>query len=143
MTKNKGWHGEPRRHGLAQKGVKTVIDDHRRLAVNHFVSNGISEWTRFDIERNIFMANREMPIGTIIDINGIKYEIRNYFLNYSHNVPTVEIWSISTDNKKHRKVEFVPLSIIWKNYVNYSAISKENKRKEWDKLETYKHNIKL
>ena len=37
---NKGWHGEPRRHGLARKGVKTVIDKDTRLAVNKYVSNG-------------------------------------------------------------------------------------------------------
>lgn len=39
MTK-KGWKGEPRRHGLARKGVKTIIDDDNRLAVNNFVAKG-------------------------------------------------------------------------------------------------------
>ena len=41
MTKKgKGWHGEPRRHSLARQGVKTVLPDGRRLAVNKFVADG-------------------------------------------------------------------------------------------------------
>jgi len=40
MTNGKGWKGEPRRHGLARRGVKTVINDHHRLAVNNYVARG-------------------------------------------------------------------------------------------------------
>jgi len=38
--KGKGWHDESRRHSLARKGIKTVIDDNRRLPVNRFVARG-------------------------------------------------------------------------------------------------------
>jgi len=34
------WKGESRRHSLARKGIKTVIDDSRRLPVNRFVARG-------------------------------------------------------------------------------------------------------
>ena len=40
MKKPIGWKGESRRHSLARKGVKTVIDDKHRLAVNNFVARG-------------------------------------------------------------------------------------------------------
>ena len=36
----KGWKGEPRRHGLARRGVKTVIDKDKRLSVKNYVSRG-------------------------------------------------------------------------------------------------------
>lgn len=49
----KGWSGESRRHGLARKGVKTVIDDDKRLAVNNYVARG---W--HDKLRNVY-ANKE------------------------------------------------------------------------------------
>lgn len=35
------WKGEPRRHSLAKKGVKTVIDKDKRLAVNNYVARGV------------------------------------------------------------------------------------------------------
>jgi len=43
MTKS-GWKGEPRRHSLARKGVKTVLPDGKRFDVSKFVANGKSEY---------------------------------------------------------------------------------------------------
>ena len=43
----RGWHGEPRRHGLARKGIKTVLPDGRRLDVSKFVARG-SNYNDFD-----------------------------------------------------------------------------------------------
>jgi len=42
MTKKgrRGWFGDHRRHVLAGKGVKTVMPDGRRLAVNNYVAGG-------------------------------------------------------------------------------------------------------
>ena len=39
--KGSGWHDESRRHSLARRGVRTVIDDKRRLPVNRYVARGI------------------------------------------------------------------------------------------------------
>jgi len=36
----RGWHGEPRRHGLARMGVSSVLPDGRRLDVSRFVARG-------------------------------------------------------------------------------------------------------
>lgn len=35
-----GWKGESRRHSLSRKGIKTNIDQHKRLAVNDYVARG-------------------------------------------------------------------------------------------------------
>ena len=35
-----GWHNESRRHSLARRGVRTVIDDRRRLPVSRYVARG-------------------------------------------------------------------------------------------------------
>lgn len=52
--KGSGWKGESRRHSLARKGVKTVIDDKHRLAVNNFVARGNEKTGRsFDSEPQI------------------------------------------------------------------------------------------
>jgi len=42
-SKGKGWHDESRRHSLARRGIRTVIDDSRRLPVNRFVARGKEE----------------------------------------------------------------------------------------------------
>jgi len=39
-SRKSGWHDEPRRHGLARMGIRTVLPDGRRLAVNNFVAGG-------------------------------------------------------------------------------------------------------
>lgn len=53
--KGSGWKNESRRHSLARKGVKTVIDDHKRLAVNKFVANG-----------KVYTANELKTMPTIL-----------------------------------------------------------------------------
>lgn len=35
-----GWKGESRRHSLSRKGIKTNIDQHKRLSVRNFVARG-------------------------------------------------------------------------------------------------------
>lgn len=38
-----GWKGESRRHSLSRKGIKTNIDDQKRLSVRNFVARGSSD----------------------------------------------------------------------------------------------------
>jgi len=84
MTKNKGWHGEPRRHGLARKGVKTVIDDEHRLAVNNFVARG-HVINGYNID-NIYNNFIEAMLWSTIDEN---FDDET-FLDYNYTIHDVD-----------------------------------------------------
>ena len=45
------WKGESRRHSLARRGVRTVIDDRRRLPVNRYVARGEDRYTPRYLEK--------------------------------------------------------------------------------------------
>jgi len=71
MTKGNGWHGESRRHGLARKGVNTVIDGNNRLAVNNYVARGYLELNDF-VGKFIGIYNADRSLKEIIEIESIR-----------------------------------------------------------------------
>jgi len=100
----KGWKGEPRRHGLARKGVKTVIDKDKRLAVNNYVARGIYRGKvmvthlRADNDPNgnpqrlYVINNLKGEIIDVIDegyygINAIKNKYPNYVEVATYHIP--------------------------------------------------------
>lgn len=92
-----GWKGESRRHSLARKGIKTVIDDHRRLAVNNYVARGESSRDEFATGESLeafldtplgeeyiedhFESLFEVPFGGMAESEGLPYWIDNYYNN--------------------------------------------------------------
>ena len=46
------WEGESRRHKMAQMGIKTNIDDHRRFDMSNFVARGNDVVTIVDFKIN-------------------------------------------------------------------------------------------
>jgi len=58
-----------------------------------------------------------------IQVGDNNFEIRDYFMD-NNNVPTIEIM-----NSKTRSLHYLPLSVVWDGYQNYSALG-DDKRKE-------------
>ena len=135
MTKGKGWHGEPRRHGLARKGVKTVIDKDTRLAVNNYVARGIYRGKvmvthlRADNDPNgnpqrLYVINNSK--GEIIDVIDEGYygssAFRKTYPNYvevaTYNIPKSEYHELKREWKsKNQKCNHQ-----WKNLDNLTKV---------------------
>ena len=49
-NKGSGWRNESRRHSLARKGIKTVIDDNRRFDVSKFVARGENQKSNYYLD---------------------------------------------------------------------------------------------
>lgn len=123
------WKNEKQRHQLAARGISTKNN------ISQEVKDSIKEWDKFNVERNLYMIKKEIPIGSIIYINNIEYEIEDYFLG-DHKVPIVSM--LMNKPGKNREWHSMHISMMWDNFINYSSINKEDKLKAWKQLEEYK-----
>jgi len=86
----------------------------------------LQNWYNADLKQlEIFYKNN---CEKIIYINSIEYTINSICMN-KNNVPTIELL-----NKNTKCIEYVCLSLLDKNYINYSSLSIENKTKLLIKL---------
>lgn len=60
MAKNKGWPGEPVRHGLAAKGIKTAKKPYRSQFYKMTTPKLLREFKRLDIELVRLAKTREL-----------------------------------------------------------------------------------
>lgn len=113
-----GWKGESRRHSLSRKGIKTNIDDHKRLSVRNFVARGYEgfediihsqEYEGLDgyYFIKIFKDGRyELQTPSGLDLG--KFDAEGYSHRAKYQEPDIEEWinSIGTDLVNNEGITF-------------------------------------
>jgi len=111
----RGWHRESRRHSLARKGIRTVVDDNRRLAVNRYVARGHTYLTGSDIEKIVhdFVGEGKVEYGdfSILKtwVNDHTLAIDVYKKGEAYDGDSIEDWLVlmlPDGNGKYRIMDY-------------------------------------
>jgi len=112
------WKGESRRHSLSRKGIKTNIDDHKRLSVRNFVAKGYEGFSEIIHSQEyegldgyyfikVFKDGRfELQTPSGLDLG--KFDDEGYSHRAKYQEPDIEEWinSVGTDLVNNEGITF-------------------------------------